>query len=911
MAKEKIKPVKIGVISGFPKDKRFQFIHSEIIYDKNGWDFRHDYDVMNMDYCCSCDDYTVSEYRFSGKKNEPRSFVLDDVESEEQKVCSHCGKELQITKDDVEKCFSNDGLDRTGKFYLTLMPSKVSVYMQKNEADSISAMKCRQTGYAVVWKPVHSKKGAFLREPFVCDYIFDFDKQRNCRVFDRYLEQDNHTLELVYHSFCSVPDAWAKSNSVGGFLNNGSYISGNFMMLKDSTKPSYMDDLPLFDTLGLRFLSPLSNDVGDRISTPYVGFPYPAWVSNRNMERIEGQCMDLVYRTIAEDLGLPKEISLDRLEAEDGLFSGTLGTCTVPWEKVDDAKMATLWFVSQFHGVSDWLLDKVNTELHYTAKRMAAEGKPMSEERKQYIRLAELTSNMCIMSYMDFKLLGDLRKQRTKESVDKYLHNIVFGFQESNSLHHQTAIDTEDAMRDAYYGKKLKGRFNQNPLVTAHNVYTLQKAGVNTLDYVNLAFQRLEELRTAPNDVLKSNPYFSEGMLHRISTKEEMALIRTMSANLSHKQVVEAMTEKDTMDFSTAASLFDRKKASIAKNKDDILYNRIAPVVLQVLSNTMRFSKKVVDRSEGSVMTIQSEQKAPLNESFYDAWGSQTDSIFQDIVSLAKLYGCLDKQDLLANPVKRLPLRYTLSDDGNFLFKGSFSEINSTLKSVVSVSGELDLLAASGFPWSQEVRDRYEYVTKDGQYSFRLARNKNELEQVSSLLSNCVRSYDSRCTEGSSNIVLMRDNQERYIACIEVDRNGGLVQFKTYYNGHLEGASEVAAALEWLDETKIDYDRCRDVQSFDANGPFPYTPSLDRLGRLTDTSSNFPSVSEMKSGLSVVRSRLEKLIKPELLAEWKTCLNLNPNDCFTVFSNGKMTVRPGVQVLAHPEPEAEVDLEWQ
>ena len=869
MAKKKNEPVKIGVVKGSGADRRFPVWMRMNAYSKDGTLQGKDVEHLTVvDYCGSCCDYTVrdSDVRFldnddpSFKDDKSRVQELNDLPS----VCSHCGREMTFAK--KEKALSLTMTDSA-----LLFPSTVTMYETRNSDGSLGALKCRQTGYMAKGVRVvdSASRGAIVLEPFTCDYVFDLNRHRSYRMFDAYINKDR-VLENVQHSFKDMRNPWSKIHGVNPAIQHSVIIDGNFRVLSHPLIPGYRTERRYNDS-PLYFLYPHSEDLGiGGYSSQYPWFSF----SKDDMSRLETDCIDMVYKELAKEFGLPESFSLDRLNEEDGLFQGNLGTCDVPWDNVLDAKVSTIYFLTHFRSLSEWSLNRVNTEIGYTGERMRNERQVFSEEKKEYMRLAELTDNMRKLSFMDVKMVGDLSRQKTGDDVDRYLRNIVFGFDKKREMSDYVAINTEDAKRDAYYGKKLRGRFNIAPLLTAHNVYTLQKAGVNTLDYVNLAFQRVDELKQKKSDELKKqddgvtpvNLHFGEGMIHRISTKDEMALIRTLTKSGSHKRVVENLTDFDVSNLSKTARMFSLTKDFIAKGEDDFLYNDVITPVLNVVSNTMEYSKST-EKSNGSSWprhVITSKQMSPLPSVFQNRWGKDADAIFREIVDIANLYVYMDDE-------VKLPTVYSLSEDNEPILQGSFQEMYTKMKAVSGFTGYLDFKGEKRYGWSDDLVNRLSYVTRDGKYSFRLARDDAELEQVSSLFSNCVRTYKHRCKNQSTYLVFMRDEHENYIASIEVTPNNSVRQFKTYYNKALCGEEEVAAAREWLKETGLSCN-CSDVSEFDSYHPYHYPRRLDALGQISSdmNPADIPSAEKMKKGLQIVRSRLEAELSKDAAAKWKS-----------------------------------------
>jgi len=137
------------------------------------------------------------------------------------------------------------------------------------------------------------------------------------------------------------------------------------------------------------------------------------------------------------------------------------------------------------------------------------------------------------------------------------------------------------------------------------------------------------------------------------------------------------------------------------------------------------------------------------------------------------------------------------------LFAGKdLRQVHDKLSDIVNILKE----ESQEIPYTERERN---YEASYGEYQISLAESTSELQVIGNEMHICVGGYGIVAMNKSSTILTFKDKNGSYVACIELNRKGRLVQAKGHGNRLLH--DEVAKILkQWVEEKNIKCQTCYD-----------------------------------------------------------------------------------------------------
>jgi len=448
-----------------------------------------------------------------------------------------------------------------------------------------------------------------------------------------------------------------------------------------------------------------------------------------------------------------------------------------------------------YPAVMNWQLSKIDLEFQYQKE-------PMSKEDQTQVKLNSLLTLSDQMATIDDKILRDLKKQNTAENVESYLQYLTFGKNPDNTVdpnHVMGRIAVEDAKNEGFGRlKSLRKNYNKNPLGTANLIYTAgAKIGFRDINHINQLLQLSEQ----------KGDYLVGFVNHTIAPVQERRTIRFLkqyAKSHSPTQMISDVYHFDETDEKTYGS-YDTVGDCVT------MYENCAKV------GTMCTTKEETDKAilhdtKLKISHMREDEHlsdAQVTDRLRDVWGRHTEAC-------AKLV--LDDLDKNGKPAEEV---FFYGRDGKPLLSNrTLREIHEELS---EKQGMAEKLAHGNRPIPHTDEDRARFNREIGGYTFQLSPDTYDLVRTGEQMQICVGGYGDSAVEGRCHIITMANARYEKVACIEIDSyKENLSQFKAFRNTGIP-VECVASAKQWLQDTQIKPDRCRDyTQGFGHPDYAPY-----------------------------------------------------------------------------------------
>lgn len=460
------------------------------------------------------------------------------------------------------------------------------------------------------------------------------------------------------------------------------------------------------------------------------------------------------------------DVTYDRIRKHFGLKHGKLVS--------NNTKRAIILMSVLYPGVVEREMSIIDENVKYAKQR----GETVNDFEVVDEKMDKLFDVRHKIALIDHNISSDLSKLKTKEEVTTYLRSIVFGESPKVKLPKLMIDVTKSKMLDdGYGGKKLRKMFQKDPYATASNVRTARKMGILDVNHLNLLFSAAEQ---------NSHRASKDGVLYPLETAAENRFVRTMVKERDRGRVISdiyipsSSGEDGIQFFSDAASMYDnmcKRGVKFARTKEE------ATMVKYL--DFLHLAESRIDTSEHIHQFVESGG-AP-------DWGPHTEAILAEMSDKVEEY----KESGFWDDI------YRAARNGKSLFGRDLRELHDELVYLQNRTNGGSAEFNNHYVWNEEDRAR---VERDyGDYKFRLAKDSNELVRVGRILNICIGdpSYDRRCVNHTSGIILMLDKNDNYVAACETDPSFKRVsQFYAYRDQYLYGEL-VPPARQWLKDTGI------------------------------------------------------------------------------------------------------------
>ena len=441
----------------------------------------------------------------------------------------------------------------------------------------------------------------------------------------------------------------------------------------------------------------------------------------------------------------------------------------------EPTKKAIILMSILYPGVVEREMDLIDTRVKFDREKR---GIDVSDSDVIEEKMDKLLDTKKKIALIDHNISSDLSKLKTKEEVTTYLRSIVFGESPKVKLPKLMIDVTKSKMLDdGYGGKKLRKMFQKDPYATASNVRTARKMGILDVNHLNLLFSAAEQ---------NSHRASKDGVLYPLETAAENRFVRTMVKERDRGRVISdiyipsSSGEDGIQFFSDAASMYDnmcKRGVKFARTKEE------ATMVKYL--DFLHLAESRIDTSEHIHQFVESGG-AP-------DWGPHTEAILAEMSDKIGEY----KESGFWDDI------YRAARNGKSLFGRDLRELHDELVYLQNRTNGGSAEFNNHYVWNEEDRAR---VERDyGDYKFRLAKDSNELVRVGRILNICIGdpSYDRKCVNHTSGIILMLDKNDNYVAACETDPSFERVrQFYAYRDQYLYGEL-VPPARQWLKDTGI------------------------------------------------------------------------------------------------------------
>lgn len=552
----------------------------------------------------------------------------------------------------------------------------------------------------------------------------------------------------------SILDINGQSRSVQQMVTNG---DGDLIAVQhtaDRLNPNYhITPFPIrgeglgFDNMGDVFAPVMPDDNDD--------FP------SRRVQRMVAMPVD---KGTMDDVVF--DVAYDRIRKQFGLKHGKLVS--------NSTKRAVILMSILYPGVVEREMSIIDDNVKYAKQR----GEVVNDFEVVDEKMDKLFDVRHKIALIDHNISSDLSKLKTKEEATAYLRSIVFGESPKVKLPKLMIDVTKSKMLDdGYGGKKLRKMFQKDPYATASNVRTARKMGILDINHLNLLFSATEQ---------NSHRASKDGVLYPLETAAENRFVRTMVKERDKGRVISdiyipSSTGEDGVQFfADAASMYDnmcKRGVKFARTKEE------ATMVKYL--DFLHLAESHIDTPEHIHQFVESGG-AP-------DWGPHTESVLAEMSGKIQEY----KESGFWDDI------YRAARNGKSLFGRDLRELHDELVYLQNRTNGGSAEYNNHYVWNEEDRAR---VERDyGDYKFRLAKDSNELVRVGRMLNICIGdpSYDRKCVNHTSGIVLMLDKNDNYVAACETDPGFKRVsQFYAYRDQYLYGEL-VPPARQWLKDTEI------------------------------------------------------------------------------------------------------------
>lgn len=502
----------------------------------------------------------------------------------------------------------------------------------------------------------------------------------------------------------------------------------------------------------------------------------------------------------------------------------------------------------RYPGVRDMVLDRLNENLMYKKEFHSA-----SDDAKMRTDLLLKTAED--LRSIDSNIRQDLRRLPEKEQVRYYLETITYGKKamegKDNPLPKKMKYKV-DPMKSEHDGfgdkKKLKKRFNANPILTTNTVYTAIKISpqfCKNIDYANQFFDCIDadmkgrSQREYKDDFRHTDTpnLIKNGTLVPLKHREEIAFM---------KQYIRSHVDRDGKGLGQVI----KDWYGNSHNPDDYVTenNRgYVPDNLNMFRDCAGMYKRIT--SSGKIaMTRQDclyysvvDAKRKINRLLED--GKTQDDI-TDILSSDTYWGKSAKScvglicdDLKKNgPPAPDDFGYVGRNGKSMMQNRTPQEIHEEFVARTNAMGADDIVNVK-YNYSDEQKKRFNRDIDD--VHFRLAEDSLDLIRTGEEMAICVggSGYDRDCQSKRLLICIVENKAREKVGCVELSSDGNtLKQFKSPHNGSMQPPYE-DACKKWLDEIECKDKMCPDYANMGNPSYYPYGNG-DFTARRLDVAAN-------------------------------------------------------------------------
>lgn len=506
------------------------------------------------------------------------------------------------------------------------------------------------------------------------------------------------------------------------------------------------------------------------------------------------------------------------------------------------------------------LEDKHYAELRKQKENPDYEIKTPSDSGRARIFRAEFRHVAEELCAADDKITKNIKGVETPKEMRSKLEFFVYGPGGERTVPKEVRLDENNTTKQNPFKatKALKRAFAQEPIAVASNVYTGTKLKIKTTDHLNQLmeagnnFAETEPKRARRNgSYVLVNPPISEaanaGIISPVRNSVMMSFMKRFSGSHNPTETIQALygdsantVKGDTTtgyglaieclrmyDAITARCKIADKPEEINQNFDSIMKNQMKNYLEH---NSLQ--QAYVDFIErfGENTPAQVNKYAAMV--LHDKKMSEAFDCYQN----EGLTAAIEKHPVLSemeNPQQELTKwKEETVDNENIVLttrNGKSLFQNRTLKEIhdeLSVMSTKCLKGNKRFTYSEKERDlekRYPAPDADGEWSFHLMEDSNDMVRTATQMYNCVggQSYVDDADAKRCTLLYMEDETAQRVGCIELKprkRNDGTEFYAvTQFQGPHDNAIEsrfAGVAKQWLKDCNINYSDCSDVAKF-------------------------------------------------------------------------------------------------
>jgi hypothetical protein len=476
----------------------------------------------------------------------------------------------------------------------------------------------------------------------------------------------------------------------------------------------------------------------------------------------------------------------------------------------------------RYPGVREMVLDRVNENLSYKKE-------PHTQAEDAIVRRDALLDMADNLMAIDKNMNEDLRRLKTKDEVGYYLKSITYGKDavkdEANpipsfvakSLHIKPEKSNHDGFGDK---KKLKKRFNANPILTSNTVYTVTKMSplfLKNIDYANQFFDCIDKhkelVKGSPLDTAEYSPnLICKGTLRPLETRDEIRFMKKYIESHVDKNTGKGLSQVITDWYGNTDR--NANKAGMFHDSAEMYCNLAAkgPIAL-TRADCLKYSVIDAKRKINDMITEDHMSQDEIVETLSDEryWGHSASACVGLVMNDLKKNG----------PPLDSEIGFVGQNGKSMMQNRTPAEIHDEFVKKTTSLGKDNIVNVS-YEYSKEQKERFNRDIDD--VHFRLAKDTYDLIRTGEQMHICVggAGYDNQVQRGSCIICIVENKAREKVGCIELSPSGDSVrQFKSPHNGSMQ-EPYVDTCRQWMDECKIQDQNCVDVMHFGDSAYFPY-----------------------------------------------------------------------------------------
>lgn len=503
-------------------------------------------------------------------------------------------------------------------------------------------------------------------------------------------------------------------------------------------------------------------------------------------------------------------------------------------------RQSLITICSRYPGVTDMVLSQVNENIAYMKTPHTAEDDAM-------MRGEALLAMADKLRVIDKGMNRDLRKLKTKEQVSYYLEAIIYGKNAMqgkdnpipNSVENRLNIKPERSEHDGFGNpKKLRKRFNVDPLLTAHTVYTAIKVSpviAKDTNHANHIFECIdaerkycEENNTTGNTYGYRGVYpnlIANGTLLPIETKQHLRYMRQyfkahVDPNNPNPGITQCINDwygnQDRTSQASRDRTHDFEDAAYA-------YTRLAKVGTIAVSRAdcLRYQVYDAQRKIGLLMD-EGKTQEEITEmlSTEDRFGKRAPACVGLLMDDIRKNGLPDPGDIGfvgrdGKPMLQNRTPHECHDE--LVHKLNSHNAGPIVNETYSYTDE----QVERFTKSYDVDiPQSDGTSRTGQLQFRLMKDVYDNVRTGEQMEICVGEphYCEDAKNGRIILCVAETEAKERVACIELSSTGDTIyQFKGE-NNNPPLPVYADACKQWLEDCNIDGKGCHDVQLLGSTG---------------------------------------------------------------------------------------------